>query len=613
MKTSVFYLSGFAFLCGFMTVLGQEKKETTTINQLEEVVLVDSRFAIKRENSGKTVVKISAHELAQNSHKSIAEIINTKSGIEINGSRSVSGQNKTAFIRGGNNRQVLVLIDGIQVSDASNIEGEFDLNLLSVDMIASIEIVKGAASTLYGNAAATAVINITTKKASNKEISLVLYSSTGSNNDQDNSFDGFETNTSAYISGRLKAFSYRIGTDRKTANGLSAVIGTESDPFVRSNTSLKLGYTFSEAFQIETFANFINYTSDYDNTFPVEDADFYTKSKQTQLGVSPRYTYENGSITVNTGITKTKRDYVSSYPSSLEAKSYILDAFHKYNFNNQWYTIIGFNYVNNSAIFSKKTHAISKDPYINMVWISDVGLNINIGGRLNHHSEYGNHFIYNLNPSYTYKFSESNYLKFLGSYSTSFIAPTLAKLYGDWGSNPNLLPEENTTFEMGIDCKLRNRFTFSTVYFKRNEKNFIDWVNGEYQNITTEFDVEGIEVETGLKIGTFLDTHINYTFTEKKDFVLYRVPKHKINSSISYLFNKKNSLLLNYQYNDKRTDSNGSELKSYGLFDLSFRAVILDGITIYGALSNVFNRDYVEIPGYTTKGRNVSFGLRAKF
>lgn len=64
---------------------------------------------------------------------------------------------------------MLVLIDGIQMNDASQIASDFDMRLLSSDQIESIEIVKGAASTLYGNGAATAVINITTRKASQKE------------------------------------------------------------------------------------------------------------------------------------------------------------------------------------------------------------------------------------------------------------------------------------------------------------------------------------------------------------------------------------------------------------------------------------------------------------
>jgi vitamin B12 transporter len=60
----------------------------------------------------------------------------------------------------------LILIDGIAATDPSQIANDYDLRLLNLDQVESIEILKGASSTLYGSGAATAVINITLKKAS---------------------------------------------------------------------------------------------------------------------------------------------------------------------------------------------------------------------------------------------------------------------------------------------------------------------------------------------------------------------------------------------------------------------------------------------------------------
>ena len=74
------------------------------------------------------------------------------------------------YIRGGRNHQVLILIDGIPVTDASGISLSYDLRLLPVEQIESIEIMKGASSTLYGSGASTGVINITLKKAGKKAI-----------------------------------------------------------------------------------------------------------------------------------------------------------------------------------------------------------------------------------------------------------------------------------------------------------------------------------------------------------------------------------------------------------------------------------------------------------
>ena len=153
---------------GLLCVIGTGTNfaQNTDVEVLDEVVVTDSRFELKRENSGKTVVKITAEELERKKALTLSEIINSKSGITINGTNSVAGQTRGTYVRGGQNRQVLVLIDGIALSDPSQIENNFDLNLIALDQIESIEILKGASSALYGNRASTAVINITLKRAS---------------------------------------------------------------------------------------------------------------------------------------------------------------------------------------------------------------------------------------------------------------------------------------------------------------------------------------------------------------------------------------------------------------------------------------------------------------
>ena len=138
-------------------------KDSIKVQELEEVVVSDTRFPIRRENSGKTVIKIGPEELSRNQGKSLSEIINTKSGIEISGSRGRPGEILGTFIRGGRGKQVIVVIDGIRVSDPSSFSQEYDLRLLPTSGIESVEIIKGASSTLYGANAATAVINITAK------------------------------------------------------------------------------------------------------------------------------------------------------------------------------------------------------------------------------------------------------------------------------------------------------------------------------------------------------------------------------------------------------------------------------------------------------------------
>ncbi|WP_417444789.1 TonB-dependent receptor plug domain-containing protein [Joostella sp.] len=618
MNKRIFSLCAAGFICTLATA--QEKsnlQQDEDIQQLEEVVVSDSRFSLKRENSGKTVIKISQEELQRNQGRSVAEVINTKSGIEINGSRSNAGQNLSYFVRGGNNRQVLVLIDGIQVSDPSQIAMDFDLRLLDLNQIESIEIVKGAASTLYGNRAATAVINITTKSAGANKIGANFESSIGSNqSSEENDYNLSDFSNRASVNGTLGKFTYLAGFGNQYTDGLSAVIGEEKDPFNRINSNINLGYKFSDRFSFKVLGYYDKFKADFDSSSPQQDSDDYSESEQFRVAITPEYTYNNGSVTLNASYNTIDRDIYSSFPNSYEANSTVVDLFNKYNFSDKFYTIIGFNYMKSEATLGADTDFSTSDPYANVVWVSDFGLNMNVGGRMNNHSEYGTNFTYNFNPSYTLKFND-DYLKFLGSYSTSYIAPTLSQLFGAYGANPDLEPEEDRTLEGGMEYN-NEKFRISGVYFNRYEENFISYTDIGYENSDDDFTVNGVEVEATVTPIESLIIDANYTFTENRDKVALRIPKHKVNAGIQYELLKKTNFGLQYQFTGKRLDiqynpdftSQNVELDAFSLLNFNVNHQFSNKFTVFLNLDNIFNEDYEELLGYTTRGRNIRVGFR---
>src|SRR5690606_20561557 len=213
---------GSALLCTSLAFSQQAENEM--IESLDEVVLIDSKFELQRENSGKVVTRITAGELEKSRGQSLPEVINRVSGIEINGARSNEGQNLGYYVRGGRNREVVILVDGVQLNDASSIANDFDLRLLSLNQVASIEIVKGASSTLYGSGAATAVINISTKEPVGEKIGLQLQSVLGTNQTQkDQSYDIAQFDNAVGVSGRLTNFNYQINFSNRFSENMSAV------------------------------------------------------------------------------------------------------------------------------------------------------------------------------------------------------------------------------------------------------------------------------------------------------------------------------------------------------------------------------------------------------
>lgn len=620
-KTSVFgVLSIGISLCGF----AQQQPDSTKVEQLNEVVVTDSRFQLKRENSGKTVIKISSKEIENNQGRNLSELINTKSGIEINGSRSAEGSNLGYYVRGGSNRQVLVLIDGVQVNDPSMVANDFDLRLVDLNTIESIEIIKGAASTLYGNGAATAVINITTKKTSNKPISASFLSVVGTNQSADDqNYNGSSFNNNVSVSGNVNKFRYLAGFANRYVDGLSSakVENAEKDPFSRFNTNLKLGYDFSNSIQLDVFGSYDKFKTDIDGfpppTYALADTNNKYNSEQTRFGIAPKFNYKNGSLQINAAYTEISRETISDFSTLHEAKSYVVDAFNKYVFNEKFHTIIGLNYADYESVFAGEESFSNTDPYLNMVYVSDFGLNLNAGARLNNHSEYGSHFVYSLNPSYSLRL-EDGYMKFFGSYATSFIAPNLSQLFGFFGANPNLEPEENLTKEIGVEFANNEGLRLSALYFNRDEENTIIYTTA-YENATTDATVQGVEVEalySGIKD---LTVTANYTFAELKDGIRLRLPKHKINANLGYNISKNTYASLGYQFIGDRTDTDFSTyqdviLKSFSLVDLYFsHKLIKNKLKLFVNATNLLNEDYTEIVGFTTKGRNVSLGMNLNF
>ncbi|UNY97680.1 TonB-dependent receptor [Zhouia spongiae] len=605
---------------GLLSVYGIAQQKDKKVEQLDEVVVSDSRFELKRENSGKTVIKIDREEIEKNQGKTVSELINVKAGIEVNGSRSNAGQDLNTYVRGGSNRQVLVLIDGVQVSDPSQISNGYDLRLLSLGAIESIEIIKGAASTLYGSGAATVVINITTKEGEEGAIALSLNSSIGTNQTKDDqNYNPADFHNDVTINGKGGDFNYLLSFNQQYTDGMSAA-DTEADvkdPFSRYAIKAKFGYDFCDAFSLGIYGDYTDIESAYDGGANL-DADNWYNSKQYRTGLTSRISYTGGAVIINGAYSKYDREFISAFPSDFKSENMVVDAYSKNTFADVLHTIVGVNVVNDKTEFDSNESVTRVDPYLNMVVASDRGYNINTGGRLNVHSEYGTHFTYNVNPSFTAKFDQ-NYIKFFGSYSTSFIAPSLSQLFGFYGPNPDLKPEEDKTIEGGIEFKYGQQFRVSALYFNREEKNLIGYdFNQGYYNVTDKTTAQGVEVELVASPVEVLSITANYAFTERKDDVPFKIPKHKANVSIGYDFTPRSYVSLSYQYNADRLDSyfnpdtsqsSAVTLEAFSLFNAYVNHQLSEKVKVFAGVDNILNEGYTEIFGYNTKGRNVRLGF----
>lgn len=634
-------------LFAFVTtcVLAQESDSTRT-NQIQEVVISDTKFAQSKEKSGKVIVKITQEELQKKSGQSLATILNTVAGVEINGNQSANGKNLGYYVRGGKNQQVLILIDGIPVTDASGISFEYDLRLLPIDQVESIEIMKGAASTLYGTGAATAVINIALKKSSKKSIQANAYLNIGSNNTSTNEkYNGQDFNQGFSVNGTINKVSYLASLNSTETDGMSQIAEVVShsnydyDRFSRINYSSKIGFKATEKLAFDFFGNFDKLSNDYDYAFDntgFNDTDLnQSKSSQFRFGFSPKYKYEKGEFVLNSSFNKMEREYdeFNTWTSVVEnskyqSRSINIDGFNKYKFSEAFFLVIGSNYQFHDMasqtpygnIDSDKVKFNMIDPYFTGVYTSNFGLNLNIGARLNIHSEYGNQVVYNVNPSYNL----NKNIKLLSSFSTAYVTPSLYQLYSEYG-NLELTPEKNSTFEGGFDVSFFDKkLNFNAVGFYREQDNSIGFdATFHYANIDGSNKAKGVETNINYLINTKLNLNANYTFTQVDESLNRLIPKHKANVSLDFSATKRLFFNLNYQYTDERMDAFfdgttfgviSTKLDSYQLINALVKyELVKNTVTIFGNASNILNEEFVENIGYATRGRNFRLGLNLNF
>ncbi len=188
-------LSALVFLVSPLAISAQETSSTSTsvststsstgeeflaLEQLAQgVVLTANRTADDARSVAALVSIIDSDDIANSLASTIVELLAELAGVSVT-STSSPAQAQVSLRGFGENGfgRTLVLVDGVPLNSA-DMRG---LDWLSVPLarIERIEVVRGAASSLYGNNAIGGVINIITKRAT-KDLSTDISLSAGSN------------------------------------------------------------------------------------------------------------------------------------------------------------------------------------------------------------------------------------------------------------------------------------------------------------------------------------------------------------------------------------------------------------------------------------------------
>lgn len=151
----------------------QEMTSLQVDYELQPIVVTATRTPQLLWESNANVFVLTQGDIQQSSSLHLGDVLRSVPGVEI-GEYGGLGQNVTLSLRGSTSGQVLVLIDGVPVNDLQL--GGVDLNHFCLDNIDRVEVIRGAASALYGADAMGGVINVITRTATDpRAASTVAY------------------------------------------------------------------------------------------------------------------------------------------------------------------------------------------------------------------------------------------------------------------------------------------------------------------------------------------------------------------------------------------------------------------------------------------------------
>ena len=633
---------------------GTLQAQTGNEQNLDEVVVTATRKEQKQSQTGKVVTVIDQGVLQKNSGRSLTEILNQYAGIYIAGANSAPGSNQELYLRGAATGNSLILLDGIPLQDPSNITNAYDLNNIQPDQIEKIEILKGAQSTIWGSNAVAGVINIITKKGGPKKITPSAGLSYGS-------YQTWKGNLG--LSGNINKFSYNLAYNHISTDGFSAAhdsLGSQSfdnDGLTQNAFQAHLNYKFTNKLSANFTSNYGHYKADGDAGAFIDDRDYTLSNKHfvNSLGIH----YNTGKTAIHlvqsmvnadriftddsTDVGGLRLDPAASFYSkwsegNYKGRSMITDLYGNQTLSSNISLVGGLQYIHQKTDQDYRSISnygpydgipVSGDSantgnfavYASFLLTDWHGLNLELGGRFNNHSIYGNNTTFTFNPSYNI----SEQTRIFVNISSGFNTPSLYQLYSEYG-NKELKPEKSTNYELGVQSLTNdNRNSFRIVAFKRDIEDLITFYTDPntyaswYINRDQQHDY-GFEVESNMSLGQLGQWISNFTYVTGEGNSegvklnnLYHRPEFAVNSTIQLTPLKNLVLAPAFKYIGSRLagpyDLGENPMKPYYTIDIYASYTVCKNAKLFADFRNITNQQYFDTYGYNNRRANFMFGF----
>jgi outer membrane cobalamin receptor len=571
-----------------------------------------------------------------------------------------TGLQASAFIRGGEARYARVLVDGVAVNQPG---GAYDFGTALPFELESVEVVRGAASSLYGSDALAGVVSLETRRAKAGEAPSVRGEAEGGGLAWRRYAGG--------TSGARGAFDWNAGvqrlqTDNEQPNGAfdetSAALSAGAR--IDAATDARLVLRLDDA-TVGTPGPTAFGRPDLDASFDRRDAtgglrlrrSSASLTHQLQLGYARTHQLSRNPEDSGSWLPE-YHGLVGAYelsdypdPAGFQNETARLSAGYQVDatLGSRHLVTAGAEAEHETGEIGNRAEELLRPTRTNGgVYLQDRVLlgaraYLTVGGRVERNGSYGTHAVPRAalavrvrggEDATTLRASAGLGIKepsFLESYGESFFAK----------GNPDLEPERSRTFDVGLEQRLLgSRLRAAVTYFHHEYRDQIAYTvldystfEGTYVNLARTRS-QGLETSLEARPVAGLQVLAQYTFQDGEilespsgfDNVyavgrpLLRRPRHQGSVSAAYAFGR-GSLGATLVRVGRRTDSDfvgiglgqGEEPyynPGYTRFDLRARVRVTGPLEAFVVAENLFDATYEAVVGYPALGRLVRGGLR---